>query len=100
MRDQSAAVDEYATVLGAHLNVLLALEPGPMMRSVPLKSHIDPDLVTMLMLGGQDAGEEILQLHRSALLVLGEIVKQRETLDGVPCKRCEAMALERAEPPS
>ena len=100
LRSQSAAVDEYATVLGAHLTVLLALEPGPMMRSVPLKSHIDPDLVTMLILGGQDAGEEILRLHRSALLVLGEIVKQRETLDGVPCKRCEAMSLERAEPPS
>ena len=29
-----------------------------------------------------------------------EIVRQRETLDGVPCRRCEAMALERAEPPS
>ena len=43
LRDQSVAVDEYAAVLGAHLNVLLALEPGPMMRSVPLKSHIAPD---------------------------------------------------------
>ena len=39
-------------------------------------------------------------LHRRSLLVLGEIVRQRETLDGVPCRRCEAMALERAEPPS
>ena len=99
-RSQARAVTEYAVVLGAHLTALLALQPGPMFRSVPVRSHVDPDMVTMLMLGGQDAGEEILALHRRALLILGEIVRKRETLDGVPCKRCESMSLERAEPPS
>jgi hypothetical protein len=99
-RDQAAAVAEHAQILGAHLTVLLALEHGPMMRSVPLRSHVDPDLVTMLVLSGRDAGDEILDLHRRSLLTLGEIVRQRETLDGVPCRKCEAMALERAEPPS
>lgn len=85
-------------VLTSHLSVLLALAPEPMMRSIAARSQ--PDDVTLLELGGQDAGEEILGLHRSCLLLLGEVVKQREQLDGVPCRECEAMALERAEPPS
>ena len=100
LRDQGPAVREYAALLGAHMVVLLALEPEPMMRAVPVPSHVAPDQVTILMLGGQDAGEEILAMHRRALLVLGEIVKRREQLDGIPCKRCEEFGLERAEPPS
>jgi hypothetical protein len=97
-RDQAAAVAGSARLLGAHLNVLLALEAGPMVRAV--RVHSAPDEIAVLDLSGRDAGEEVLQLHRSALLVLGEIVKRRETLDGIPCKMCECMSLERAEPPS
>lgn len=97
-RDQALAVAGAAAVLSAHLSVLLALGPEPMVRAVRARSM--PDDVTLLELAGQDAGEEILGLHRSALLVLGEIRRGRETLDGVPCTRCEEMSLERAEPPS
>lgn len=97
-RDTARAVTAAAAVLGAHLTALLALAPGPMVRSLPARSM--PDDVTVLELSGEDAGHEILGLHRQALLVLGEIRKGRETLDGVPCTRCEQMSLERAEPPS
>lgn len=97
-RDQHDAVSDAARLLGAHLSVLLALEPGPMMRSIPHASS--PDDVTLLELGGREAGEEVLDLHRRALLLLGEIVRQREVLEGVPCRACEAMSLHRAEPPS
>jgi hypothetical protein len=97
-RDQAEAVTQAAQILGAHLTALLALGPEPMMRSLPARSM--PDDVTMLELGGRDAGDEVLALHRRALLVLGEIVRQRERLDGIPCRECEAMCLVRAEPPS
>jgi hypothetical protein len=95
---QAGVVTRSAGLLGAHLTVLLALEPGPMVRAVRARSA--PDDIVIADLGGKEAGEEILWLHRSALMILGEIVKQREPLDGVPCKRCEEFGLERAEPPS
>jgi hypothetical protein len=97
-RDQYAAVADASRLLGTHLSVLLALGPEPMMRPIPHASS--PDDVTLLELGGREAGEEILDLHRRALLLLGEIVRQREVLEGVPCRACEAMSLQRAEPPS
>jgi hypothetical protein len=97
-RGQLDAVTAASRLIGAHLTVLLALAPEPMMRSIPHASS--PDDITLLELGGRDAGDEILDLHRRALLLLGEIVRQREVIEGVPCKRCEEYALERAEPPS
>ena len=54
----------------------------------------------MVELGAKDAGTEILRLHYRAQAILGECGQQAETLDGVPCRKCEDMALERAEPPS
>lgn len=97
-RPTSRAVADAAQLLAAHFTVLLALEPEALFRSVPHASM--PDDVTMLELGGRDAGDEILDLHRRALLLLGEIVRQREPIEGVPCRQCEAMSLHRAEPPS
>lgn len=96
--DQAEAVTAAARVISAHLTVLLALGPEPMMRSIPHASS--PDDITLLELGGRDAGDEILELHRRALLLLGEIARQREVIEGVPCRACEAMSLHRAEPPS
>jgi hypothetical protein len=59
------------------------------------------DHVTLLtQAGGEDAGAEILRLHYRALAILGEVGQRADTLDGVPCKSCEDMALEMAEPPS
>ena len=51
-------------------------------------------------LDGADAGNEILQMHWRARSILGETRQKPETFDGVPCRACEAMTLERAEPPS
>jgi len=49
---------------------------------------------------GADAGNEILDLHWRSRRLLGETRARPEPLDGIPCRSCEAMALERAEPPS
>lgn len=100
-RDTAGAVAQSVTTLSPRLNVLFALEAGPMVRAVPVPGHKgEPERITVADLDGRDAGEEILRLHRRAQLILGEAATRPETLDGVPCKRCEAMSLERAEPPS
>lgn len=49
---------------------------------------------------GTDAGLEILDLHYQARRLLGETPARPEPLDGIPCRECEQIALERAEPPS
>lgn len=51
-------------------------------------------------LGGEAAGLEIFRLYHRARSVLGEVGNRPDTLDGIPCKACDDMALERAEPPS
>lgn len=51
-------------------------------------------------LGGVSAGDEILDLHWRARRILGETRAQPEAFDGVPCRNCDELALERAEPPS
>ena len=57
-------------------------------------------IAVMKQPGGADAGWEILSLHRRCERLLGEVRQHPDTLDGVPCRECEDMALERAEPPS
>jgi hypothetical protein len=71
---------------------------------------IDPDETGVVTLSGEaymtprlsglHAGREILELHYRARRILGEIRAIPEAFDGVPCRECEEMALERAEPPS
>jgi hypothetical protein len=57
--------------------------------------------VTILdRLDGAAAGSEILDLHWRARRLLGETKARPEEFDGVPCRSCECMTLERAEPPS
>ena len=61
------------------------------------------DFVTVLaMLDGADAGLDVFSLHRRSELLLGEVRRHADILEGVPCRRsgCEDMALERAEPPA
>jgi len=113
-----------ARILEDHIGVMLALQPAWMTRVVVLqparRQELPPigdellavigeeDLVragvdfltTGRMVGGEDAAREILRLHYRALSLLGEAGYHAETLDGVPCRSCEDMALERAEPPS
>jgi hypothetical protein len=45
------------------------------------------------------AGNEIIGLHYRARRHLGETRPPPESLDGIPCRQCDEMALERAEPP-
>ena len=49
---------------------------------------------------GAAAGNEILDLHWRARRILGETKGRPETFDGIPCRNCDEMALERATPPS
>jgi len=109
------AVTDAAAVLTAHPDALLALQPGWTTRVFPLPL---PDGLTGLIAGeevvrgdgttvtvmtrrdGADAGNEILGLHYRARRMLGETRTQPESLDGVPCRNCDQMTLERAEPPS
>ena len=51
-------------------------------------------------IGAEQAGNEILDLHYRARRRLGETRPQPESFDGIPCRACDEMALERAEPPS
>ena len=92
-RNTATAIEYAANVLDAHMAVLIALPAEPMFR--PRDGGME-----LLDLSGIDAGHEILRLHYRARATLGETKAQPEILDGVPCKMCEAMALERAEPPS
>jgi hypothetical protein len=63
--------------------------------------HVGADfLKVMKQPGGEQAGLDILSLHRRCERLLGEVRQHAETLDGVPCRECDDMALERAEPPS
>lgn len=50
--------------------------------------------------GATAAGNEVIGLHHRARRALGETRPQPEYFDGIPCRACEEMALERAEPPS
>ena len=50
--------------------------------------------------GADAAGNEIIDLHWRARRHLGETKPPPESFDGVPCRNCDEMALERAEPPS
>jgi hypothetical protein len=108
-----------------HLSVLLALPAGPVFRHIPsaeLKAagseraaaapilalwqdaivfaNRDGMATLLAALTGAHAGLEVLDLHRRCLSALGEVAAHPEILDGVPCRSCGTMGLERAEPPS
>ena len=99
------------------VDAVLALPPEPMVRVMydPVAAEewlalIDPgehgsirpsgEAWMAPRLSGVHAGKEILELHHRARRILGQVRAQPEAFEGVPCKECEAMALERAEPPS
>ena len=111
------AVRDAAAVLGAHLDAMLALPLEPMARVMysPKAAEewitsVDPgelgtvrlsgEAFMMPRLSGVNAGREILDLQHRARKVTGEVKARPESFDGVPCRECEDMALERAEPPS
>jgi hypothetical protein len=90
---------------------LLALPLGPMSRTWtwPAGSPMPPDVDAEIggldaihggdgwvkawtELSGEDAGHEILGLHRRAVRLLGETPAPPQLLDGIPCRNCEAMS--------
>lgn len=123
---QHLAVTGAAGTLFRQMSVLLALPEGPLIRHIPsteLKAAGEPKRVLrspvlelwqdavvlanrdgmarlLADLSGVSAGLEILDLHRRCLSALGEIATRPELLDGVPCRSCGTIGLERAEPPS
>lgn len=124
LRHGDAVVTDAARLLSAHLSVLLALPVAPVVRHIPsaeLRAITSPrpasplharwadatvcsvaygTAVVIPVMDGAGAGIEILDLHRRCLSALGEIAAQPELLDGIPCRNCEVMGLERATPPA
>lgn len=105
-------VAEDAATLGAHITVLLALQPGWMRRTfrLPLTDELaawladdeifqvtDHDITVMTEAGGEDAGQEILHLHYLGRRCLLETNPPPEILI-VPCRKCTHRALRRAWP--
>lgn len=123
IRHPARAVADAERVLSPRIDALLALQPEPMVRLFfrPMDAEarmaedargpwsaagedgrVLPSGEAYLLpsLGGAAAGREIMDLHYRARKVTGQVRARPETFDGVPCRSCEAMSLERAEPPS
>lgn len=112
--DPARTVEHAVEILSVHLTVMLALAPEQMARVMtPADADAwagDPETVTVVRASGEahvlrpmsgaDAGNEIIDLHYQARRIVFETKAQAESHDGIPCRNCEDMALERAEPPS
>jgi len=92
-RRDGFATTQAVTLLGAHLDALLALPPEPMARTRPAGLVLED-------LDGAAAGLEVLHLHYRCRSVLGETRAAPQELLGVPCRVCDMLALRRAEPPA
>ena len=118
-RRDGYAVSRAVTILGAHLDAMLALEPEPVTRAWDLRTLREtppPDSTPGVVhavyaeicrpLGGGDAGMEIINLRHLCRATLGETKAKPEELLGVPCRdpdpeqSCGLRDLVRAEPPS
>lgn len=95
-------------VLGSHLDALLALEAGPMMRPrLSWLSSVVPDATVggawrdsvLLDLSGAEAGNEVLRLDYLGRAALLETEPAPVRLLGVPCRGCDRRTLRRAQPP-
>jgi hypothetical protein len=107
MRSGSLLVTACA-VLGSHLDALLALEAGPMMRPrLSWLSSVVPDATVggawrdsvLLDLSGAEAGNEVLRLDYLGRAALLETEPAPVRLLGVPCRGCDRRTLRRAQPP-
>jgi len=97
--DPDGDVARACTVLAAHVDVLLALPAEPMMRAMTLRDaaglppgtaglvHVSAGYVDAIpLLGGANAGLEVLALHRRARRLLGETRIPARHLHGVLCR--------------
>jgi len=117
--DTPEGVRAACEALARHVTPLLALQAGWTTRvyswppGAPMPPEVEEEIggeeiiaagdgwvkVTVRR-SGADAGNEILDLHWRGRRLLGETKGRPESFDGIPCRSCEAMTLERAEPPS
>lgn len=75
--------------------------PGPLawVRTAGFVRRGVDDITLLGMLGGADAGRELLALHHRCLLNLGLVERKPEDLLGVACYDCQLKMLRRADPP-
>ena len=117
--DSPEGVKAACEALARHVSPLLALQDGWTTRTytwqpgTPMPADLEEEIgeeeivatgdgwvkITVRRTGAH-AGNEILDLHWRARKLLGETKGRPESFDGIPCRSCEAMTLERAEPPS
>ncbi|HEV2252656.1 MAG TPA: hypothetical protein VGS06_05630 [Streptosporangiaceae bacterium] len=119
LHDSPEGIKAACEAMARHVTPLLALQPGWTTRIYtwppgdPMPPGVedeigDEEIVAIgdgwvkvtVQRSGADAGNEILDLHWRGRRLLGESKARPEPFDGVPCRACEAMTLERAEPPS
>jgi hypothetical protein len=109
-RRHGFAVGQAITILGPHLDALLALTPEPMTRTYPLGDlyKLRPGAGGIVHsvyidaiedLSGAEAGLEILNLKYLARASLGMTKAKPEELVGVPCRECDQKTLARLPAP-
>lgn len=117
-RRQQVIVTAAVRTLAPRIEDLLRLGPAPMLRHFTIRAAAllpegTPGQLHMLdeqrkhplyadvtlMLNGAAAGLEILELDYRARHVLGLTVPPPARLEGIPCKRCDMLALEVAPEP-
>jgi hypothetical protein len=111
-RRDEIALPAAVTLLAAHFDRLLVLPSAPMRRIRSMRSAAELPEGTLglvhpvggyaeviLELDGAQAGLEILGLHYRARSALRQTNPPPEKLDGIPCKKCDMLSLERAAPP-
>jgi hypothetical protein len=110
-RRDEIALPAAVALLTAHFDRLLVLPPAPMRRIRSMRSAAElPEGTLGLVhpaggyaeiivdLDGADAGLEIVGLHYRCRSALRQTSPPPERLEGVPCRRCEMLSLERAAP--
>ena len=107
-RRDEVAIPAAVATLHPRMDMLLQLPPQPMMRTATLTRNAPPPpagstgVVYPLAgfirynqeLSGADAGREIFRLAWMSRRLLGETIPPPATLDGIPCKGCNVLALE------
>jgi hypothetical protein len=111
-RRDEVALPAAVALLTAHFDRLLVLPPAPMRRIRSMRSAAELPEGTLglvhpaggyaeviLDLSGADAGLELISLHYRCRSALRQTSAPPEKLDGIPCRRCDMLSLERAAPP-
>jgi len=120
-RRDETVIPAAVAALAPRMDMLLKLQPAAMWRVLPIRfrrgqppeipglaGHANPAgyahphagyAEVNIDLDGAAAGLELLQLERRCRRTLGLTLPPPVTLDGIPCRRCEHLALEAAPEP-